>query len=232
MKANTETAPAQFKHIRFPELDDCEQVDTDDMKMSLLSLFETLQYGNFENIYEAWRCIRGEPVLPPNFNHDDLKHELVLFQFESNRKVLVWPQPPNVFELSKHFDKPRGHFKNITSNDKCFKITVQKDYAEYVFEPIVNESITTEGPPWSIPFVELLNIVTNSKKWYHNIISQYSKTVLDKKNSQGLPFEFLVFSKWYLKDIGLITKTGESDELSNGDSDNISDASSRVSDGK
>ena len=56
--------------------------------------------------------------------------------------------------------------------------------------------------------------------------------MLDKKNSQGLPFEFLVFLKWYLKDIGLITKTGESDELSNGNSDNISDASSRVSDGK
>ncbi len=56
--------------------------------------------------------------------------------------------------------------------------------------------------------------------------------MLDKKNSQGLPFEFLVFSKWYLKDIGLITKTGESDELSNGNSDNISEASSRVSDEK
>ena len=232
LKANTESAPAKFKHIRFPELDDCEQVDTDDMKMSLLSLLETLQYGTFDNIFEAWRCIRGEPILPHNFSCDDLKHELVLFQFESNRKILVWPQPPNAFELSKHFDKPRGHFKNITSNDECFKITVHRDYAEYVFEPIVNESSTTEGPPWLIPFVELLNFVANSNKCYHNIISRYSKDVLDKKNSQGLPVEFLVFSKWYLKDIGLITKTGESDELSNGDSDNISDASSRVSDGK
>ena len=57
LKANTETAPAKFKHIRFPELDDCKQVDTDDMKMSLLSLLETLQYGKFDNIFEAWCCI-------------------------------------------------------------------------------------------------------------------------------------------------------------------------------
>ena len=117
MKANTESAPAKFKHIRFPELDDCEQVDTDDMKMSLLSLLETLQYGTFDNIFEAWRCIRGEPILPHNFSRDDLKHELVLFHFESNRKILVWPQPPNAFELSKHFNKPREDFTNITSSD-------------------------------------------------------------------------------------------------------------------
>ncbi len=84
MKKNTESASAQFRSVRFPELGDHAHVDTDDMKMSLLSLFETLQYGNFENIYEAWHCIQGEPVLPPNFNRDDLKHELVLFQFECN----------------------------------------------------------------------------------------------------------------------------------------------------
>ncbi len=73
MKNSTESGSAQFRSVRFPELDDRAHVDTDDMKKSLLSLFETLQYGNFENIYEAWCCIRGEPVLPPNFNRDDLK---------------------------------------------------------------------------------------------------------------------------------------------------------------
>ena len=45
-------------------------------------------------------------------------------------------------------------------------------------------------------------------------------------------FEFLIFSNWFLKDIGVITKTGDSDETSNGEGDNHSEASSRVSDGK
>jgi hypothetical protein len=69
------------------------------MKMSLLSLLETLQCGKFDNIFEARRCIWGEPVLPPNFNYEDMKHKLVLFQFKSNQKILVWPQPPNAYEL-------------------------------------------------------------------------------------------------------------------------------------
>ena len=45
-------------------------------------------------------------------------------------------------------------------------------------------------------------------------------------------FDFLIFSKWFLKDIGVITKTGDSDETSNGEGDNNSEASSGVSDGK
>ena len=45
-------------------------------------------------------------------------------------------------------------------------------------------------------------------------------------------FEFLIFSNWFLKDIGVITKTGDSDETSNGEGDNNSEASPRVSDGK
>ena len=232
MKSNTESAPAKFKHIRFPELDDCEQFDTDDMKMSLLSLLETLQYGTFNNIFEAWHCIRGEPILPHNFSCDDLKHELVLFQFESNRKILVWPQPLDKYELSRIFDLPRTNFVNITSTNKCFKITVQRDYAEYVVEPIVNDSTTTEAPPWSIPFVEFLKFVDRTKIWHHNIVDQYEKNVIDKNYLRMRPFSFLIYSNWFLKDIGLITKTGDSDELSNGEGDNNSEASSRVSDGK
>ena len=54
---SSKSASAQFHGVRFPALDDNAQVDTDDMKMSLLSLLETLQYGTFDNIFEAWRCI-------------------------------------------------------------------------------------------------------------------------------------------------------------------------------
>ena len=145
------------------------------MKTLLLSLLETLQYGKFDNIFEAWHCIRGEPVLPPNFNSKDLKRELDLFQFESNQRILVWPQPPNANELSKHFGQPRGHFTNITSNNECFKITVRRDYADYVVEPIINDATTTEGPPWSFPFVEFLKLVDRSKKWHPNIVDQYAR---------------------------------------------------------
>ena len=38
MKNCTESGSVQFSSVRFPELDDRAHVDTDDMKMSLLSL--------------------------------------------------------------------------------------------------------------------------------------------------------------------------------------------------
>ncbi len=155
-----------------------------------------------------------------------------MFQFESNQKILVWSEPPRANELSKHFNKPGGHFSNITSNDECFKITVYSDYTEYVVEPIVNDATITEGPPWSFAFVEFLKLVDKSKKWHHNIVDQYAKNEVDNNDDGRQPFDFLICSNWFLKDIGLITKTGESDESSNGDSDNISEASSLVSDGK
>ena len=91
IKKSPDSASSPFIHVRFPELGDRAQVDTDDMQISLSSLLETLQYGKFDNIFEAWHCIRVEPVLPPNFNYEDLKQELVLFMFESHQKILVWP---------------------------------------------------------------------------------------------------------------------------------------------
>ena len=115
MKANFKTAPKEFKNIRFPKPDNHDPVDINDMEMSLLSLLETLQYGTFDNIFEAWRCIRGEPILPHNFSRDDLYHELELFQFESKRNILVWSRTPHVIELKKHFALPKKiyqhHFK-------------------------------------------------------------------------------------------------------------------------
>ena len=99
-------------------------------------------------------------------------------------------------------------------------------------EPIVNDSTTTDGPPWSLPFVEFLKFVDGTKKWHHNIVDQYSKNMSEENYLGTTSFEFLIFSNWFLKDIGVITKTGDSDETSNGEGDNNSEASSRVSDGK
>ena len=133
---------------------------------------------------------------------------------------------------SKNTSRYQKKLTDITSNNECFKITVTPKYVQYVVEPIVNDSTTTEGPPWSNPFVEFLKFVDETKKWHHNIVDQYSKN-MSGKNSRGTEsFEFLIFSNWFLKDIGIITKTSDSDETSNGEGDNNSEASSRVSDGK
>ena len=48
--------------------------------------------------------------------------------------------------FEKHFNKLSEHFTNIPENDKCFKIMIHKDYAEYIFEPIVNDMTTMEAP--------------------------------------------------------------------------------------
>jgi hypothetical protein len=232
MKANKDTAPKEFTRIRFPKRGDREPVDIEDMEESLLSLLETLQFGTFDNIFEAWRCIRGEPILPYNFSRDDLYHELELFQFESEREILVWPETPNVIELQKHFEIPKKKLATMTSNNECFKITVNPNYVQHVIEPIVSNSTTTEGPPGSLPFVEILKFVDETKKWHHNIVDQYGKNMSEGNYLGTESFEFLIFSDWFLKDIGVVTKTGDSDETSNGEGDNNSEASSRVSDGK
>ena len=99
-------------------------------------------------------------------------------------------------------------------------------------EPIVSDSTITDGPPWSSPFVEFLKFVDGTKKWHHNIVDQYSKKLSGENYLGTESFEFLIFLNCFLKDIGLITKTGDSDESSNGEGDNNSEASSRVSDGK
>ena len=99
-------------------------------------------------------------------------------------------------------------------------------------EPIVNDSTTTDGPPGSLPFVEFIKFVDGTKKWHHNIVDQYSNNMSGENYLGTESFEFLIFSNWFLKDIGVITKTGDSDETSNGEGDNNSEASSRVSDGK
>jgi len=120
----------------------------------------------------------------------------------------------------------------ITSNNECFKITVNPNYVQHVVEPIVSNSTTSEGPPGSLPFVEILKFVDETKKWHHNIVDQYGKNMSDGNDLGTESFEFLIFSDWFLKDIGVVTKTGDSDETSNGEGDNHNEASSRVSDGK
>ena len=99
-------------------------------------------------------------------------------------------------------------------------------------EPIVSNSTTTEGPPWSLPLVEFIKFVDGAKKWHHNIVDQYSKNMSEENYLGTESFEFLIFSDWFLKDIGVVTKTGDSDETSNGEGDNNSEATSHVSDGK
>ena len=71
-----------------------------------------------------------------------------------------------------------------------------------------------------------------TKTWNHNIVDQYAKNMIEKNYLGTEPFVFLIYSNWFLKDIGVITKTGDSDETSNGEGDNNSEASSCVSDGK
>jgi hypothetical protein len=165
-------ASSPFSGVKFPKIDTCEHVDTDEMKESLLSLLETLHCGKFDNIFETWPFIWPGPLLPPNFDRDDLRKQLTLFLFESDRRRLVWGDTPKHYALEKHFNKPPGHFSNIPENDKCFKITIHKDYAEYVFEPIVNDVTITEGPPWAFPSVAFLKLVIKSKEWHHNMTSQ------------------------------------------------------------
>ena len=131
----------------------------------------------------------------------------------------------------KHFNKLPEQFTNAPENDECIKIMIHKDNTEYIFEPIVNDVTIMEAPAWTFPFIETLRLVVKFNTRHDNMANQSLQNE-NFNNDEGAPLEFLICSTYFLKDIRIIAKTGDTDESSNGDCDNISEASSHVIDVK
>ena len=219
-----------FKNIKFPESMGYEFLDSEDFQKNVLAHLELLQYGEFNNVFQAFRQIQGTPPIPKNFDYDDLRRALLMVKFESSQNVLVY-ETVKTKTLVKHFKKPKEFFPKPWGNDECFTVTVHQNWAEFIFDPIVNNKAAPETTAWCLSFVELLEIVGKSKKWQHNFADQTldDESVADDKKNL---FEFLIFSNDFLLDIGLLENNEEMDKYDGEESDGMSTASSRMSDGK
>ncbi len=96
-----------------------ERVETDELKESVLSLLEMLQYGKYDNIFKAWHHIQSGPLLQPDFDRNNFKMELTIFLFMEQNACLN--DAPKQDSLGKHFDKPSGHFYNILKTTSASK---------------------------------------------------------------------------------------------------------------
>jgi hypothetical protein len=80
-----------------------------DLQHEVLRHLKLLQYGEFNNVFQALRQIWGTPPIPPNLDYDDLRKALVMLKFESNSFMIVW-DIIKTSTLEKHFEKPKGFF--------------------------------------------------------------------------------------------------------------------------
>ena len=153
-----------------------------------------------------------------------------MVQFESNQNVIGFYAVATK-TLVKHFKKPKEFFPKRRENDECFMVTVHQNWAQFIFDPIVKDEAAPETTEWCLSFVELLKIVGKSKKWQHNLADQTLDDESVPNNKKNI-LEFVIFSNDFLKGMGLNENNEDMDNTVGEESDGMSAASSRMSDGK
>jgi hypothetical protein len=103
--------------IKFPSVVKHEDVEIDQLQISIVDMVKTLEYGEFNNVFEIRHFLNPGPICPRNFNLDDLHRNLILFLLESEHRMK--PYDITTHYLYKQFDKPSGHFATLPENDEC-----------------------------------------------------------------------------------------------------------------
>ena len=129
--------------------------------------------------------------------------------------------------LDKQFDKPSGHFTELPDNDECFFIQIIKDFFDFMYDPIVQDTPHSEAPAWTFTFADFINFAVKFKKWNNNL---FQLTLARWPVHE--PLEILLYTDTFLQEIGIITTTDDTTEMSDDDSEEVSEASSCLSDGK
>ena len=78
-----------FDKIEIPQFE--VPIETDEFTTTVLELVCHLQLGDYNNVFEAKRCLAGGQLLPPNFNHRDISAVLCNFEYESTDSVMQLP---------------------------------------------------------------------------------------------------------------------------------------------
>jgi len=73
-----------FNDVKFPSIVEQEDVDTDQLQVAIVDMIKTLEYGEFDNVFEIRHFLNPGPILCLNFDQDDLHHGLILFLLETD----------------------------------------------------------------------------------------------------------------------------------------------------
>jgi hypothetical protein len=87
--------------------------------------------GDYNNVFKAKRCLAGEQLLPPKFNHRDIITVLRNFEYESIENVLQLPL--TLTKVRRLLDMDLPHLEHLpTRADDCeaIYICVKHKYAD------------------------------------------------------------------------------------------------------
>ena len=78
-----------WESVEIPKFQD--SIHTDEFETAVLEHIRNLQLGEFNDVFEAKRCLVGGPILPANFNKHHLPTVLRNFEHKSKENMLLLP---------------------------------------------------------------------------------------------------------------------------------------------
>ena len=139
-------------------------------------MIKTLEYGEFNNVFEIRRFLNPGPICPPNFYWDNLHHNLILFSFLLETKHWMKAYDITTHYLDQQFDKPSGRFAESPENDECFFIQIHQDFSNFNYDPIVQDAPHPVAPKWTLAFVDFINFAVKLKSGTIFVPTQSCKT--------------------------------------------------------
>ena len=114
------------------------------------------------NFFEIRHLLNPGPILPPNFDREDLHHNLILFSLETGKQMKAYDIATH--NLDQQFDKPSGHFAELPKNDECFFIRIHHDFFDFIYDPIVQDALHPVAPKWTLAFIGFINFADKFKQ--------------------------------------------------------------------
>jgi len=207
---------AIFDKIEIPQFE--EPIETDAFTTTVLELIRNLQLGDYNNVFEAKRCLAGGQLLPPNFNHRDIITELRNFQYESVENVIQLPLTLTKLKRLLDMDLPQlEHLPRPAHDCEAICIRVKNEYARHIYDPLVLQKDRPNSPSWCTALVDMLKFVFNCDEWHHTM-----ETFNEHDLRRDKDLKFLVYSNEFLNSL-------QPDENQQGSSSDSQDGKSSVS---
>ena len=207
---------AIYDKIEIPQFE--EPIETDAFTTTVLELIRNLQLGDYNNVFEAKRCLAGGQLLPPNFNHRDIITELRNFQYESVENVIQLPLTLTKLKRLLDLDLPQlEHLPRPAHDCEAICIRVKNEYARHIYDPLVLQKDRPNSPSWCTALVDMLKFVFNCDEWHHTM-----ETFNEHDLRRDKDLKFLVYSNEFLNSL-------QPDENQQGSSSDSQDGKSSVS---
>ena len=127
---------------------------------------------------------------------------------------------PNLRQLLNELLEQFNNMPCSAENLDTMHILVDKEYTQFMYDPIILQKEHPKAPCWCVDFVNLLKYVFHFKEWVHTMDRQ---TNADFK--QVTPLNFLIYTDTLLDNLGLVKKQTDTMEESEHATEQSSDDS-------